>query len=121
MLTVRSGKGKKDRQIPIPKSLINILKCSFSRRKYLFEGRKGHLSQRSVYKIVKKAAKKARIRKNVSPHTLRHSFATHLLESVTNLRYIQKLLGHSKLQTTQIYTKVSKSSLEKIKSPLDSL
>ncbi len=121
MLTVRSGKGKKDRQIPIPKSLIEDLESSFSRKKYLFEGRKGHLSQRSVYKIIKKASKKAKIRKNVSPHTLRHSFATHLLESGTDIRYIQKLLGHSKLQTTQIYTKVSKSSLQKIKSPLDNL
>lgn len=121
VLTVRSGKGKKDRQLPIPKSLIKDLEDSFSRRKYLFEGREGHLNQRSVYNIVKKASKKAKIRKSVSPHTLRHSFATHLLESGTDIRYIQKLLGHSRLQTTQIYTKVSKSSLQKIKSPLDNL
>ena len=121
VLTVRSGKGNKDRQLPIPKSLIDDLRNSITLRKYLFEGRKRHITQKSAYEIVKNASKKAKIIKNVSCHTLRHSFATHLLESGTNIRYIQELLGHSKLQTTQIYTKVSKSSLKKIKSPLDNL
>lgn len=121
ILTVRKGKGNKDRQLPIPESLIDSLKDSITRRKYLFEGRKNHIAQKTAHEIVKKSSRKAKITKKVSCHTLRHSFATHLLESGTNLRYIQKILGHSRLQTTQIYTKVSKSSLEKIKSPLDSL
>ncbi len=121
VLTIRSGKGNKDRQLPIPKSLIDTLRNSISIRKYFFEGRDGHLTQKSAQNIVKDASKKAEILKNVSCHTLRHSFATHLLESGTDIRYIQELLGHSKLQTTQIYTKVSRSSLEKIKSPLDNL
>ena len=121
ILTVRLGKGGKDRQLPIPVSLTEVLKNSIKSKKYLFEGRKGHITQESAEKIVKNASKKSKIMKNVSCHTLRHSFATHLLESGTDIRYIQELLGHSRLQTTQIYTKVSKSSLEKIKSPLDNL
>ena len=121
ILTVREGKGSKDRQLPIPKSLIEPIRSSITLRKYLFEGRNTHITQKSAHEIVKKASGKAKIIKKVSCHTLRHSFATHLLESGTDIRYIQTLLGHKKLQTTQIYTQVSKSSLERIKSPLDDL
>lgn len=116
VLTVRSGKGRKDRQLPIPKSLINDLISSITMRKYLFEGTGGYLTQKSAYDIVKNTSKKAKILKNVSCHTLRHSFATHLLESGTDIRYIQELLGHKRLQTTQIYTKVSKTQISRIKS-----
>ena len=91
------------------------------RNSYLFTSRdgKGHWHVMSAEKAIKDAAKKAGIDKNVSAHTLRHSFATHLLEEGTDIRYIQELLGHKRLETTQIYTKVAGSILEGIKNPLD--
>jgi len=82
---------------------------------------KGYLSARSVQKIVLRAAKLAGIKKDISCHNLRHSFATHLLEKGVDIRYIQKLLGHKRLETTQIYTKVSTQKLKEIGSPLDDL
>jgi len=87
---------------------------------YLFtNGRNNRLTETTIQKIVARAAELADIKKNVSPHTLRHSFATHLLENGTDIRYIQELLGHAKLQTTQIYTHVANNNLQNIKSPLD--
>ncbi|WP_252737156.1 tyrosine-type recombinase/integrase, partial [Zobellia galactanivorans] len=89
-------------------------------KEYLFEGRKGgKYSAESIVKIVKEAAKKAGIRQSVTPHTLRHSFATHLLESGVNLRQIQVLLGHSSSKTTEIYTHVTTNTFKSIKNPLD--
>jgi integrase/recombinase XerD len=79
------------------------------------------MSRRNVQKIVNGAAKAAGVTKKVSPHTLRHSFATHLLESGVDIRKIQVLLGHSNLNTTQIYTSVSTTELKKITNPLDEL
>jgi integrase/recombinase XerD len=79
------------------------------------------LTTRNIQKIVKKVREKAGIQKRVTPHTMRHSFATHLLEAGTDIRYIQSLLGHASLNTTQMYAHVSTEQLKKIKSPLDTL
>lgn len=120
------SKGKKDRIFNVPVFLIKELSEQLTNQKeknseYLFTGPKGKLTSRNIQKIVSLAAKRAGISKEIHPHTLRHSFATHLLESGTDIRYIQELLGHSDLSTTQIYTHVSSEQLKKIKSPLDNL
>ena len=81
--------------------------------------RKTKYTTRTVGKIVEYAAKKSGIKKKVTPHSLRHSFATHLLERGTDIRYIKDLLGHSDISTTQIYTKVSNKDISRIKSPID--
>ena len=89
---------------------------------HLFEGQNGgKYSGESVLKLIKNAAKKAKIRKNITPHMFRHSFATHLLETGTDLRYIQVLLGHNSSKTTEIYTRVAINNIKVIKSPFDSL
>ena len=123
MLRVFQGKGKKDRMVILPEKLLPILKKQSEMKQagdYLFtNGRGGRLTEPTIQKVVAKTAELAGIKKNVSPHTLRHSFATHLLEAGTDIRYIQELLGHAKLQTTQIYTHVANNNLQNIKSPLD--
>jgi site-specific recombinase XerD len=95
----------------------------YGRSKWLFPSRdkERHITARTVEKIFSNACKTAEIKKDVTVHALRHSFATHLLESRTDLRYIQELLGHKSSKTTEIYTHVSKREIGKIKSPLDSL
>lgn len=123
---VRMGKGRKDRVFNIPKFLLKKLKSQVQKQKekneeYLFTGPKGRLTDRNIQKIVRLAAKKAEIEKQVHPHTLRHSFATHLLENGVDIRKIQELLGHADLSTTQIYTHVSTEELKKIPSPIDNL
>jgi len=122
---VRSGKGAKDRMILLSDKFVNDLKEYLENRKnkseYIFTGWDEKISPRGVQKVVNNAAKRAGINKPVHVHTLRHSFATHLLESGTDIRKIQVLLGHTNLNTTQIYTSVSKSELKKVKSPLDEL
>lgn len=127
IIRVNLGKGKKDRQTILSKRAIEDLKKFLEIRRndnqYLFTGaqNKSHLSTRSAQKIVLQAAKLADIKKEVSCHSLRHSFATHLLEKGVDIRYIQKLLGHRRLETTQIYTQVSTQKLKQIGSPLDDL
>ncbi len=123
---VVSGKGNKDRIIILSKRWIEDYKVYLSKRKiesdYLFCNGEGKmLSVDTVQKFLKTAARKAEIVKKVSPHTLRHSFATSLLENDVNIRYIQQLLGHANLNTTQIYTKVNTNKLKIIKNPLDNL
>lgn len=123
---VRQAKGKKDRIFNLPKFLLKDLKKQTkkqeeSNQEYLFTGPKGKLTDRNIQKIVRKAAQKAGINKNVHPHTLRHSFATHLLENGIDIRKIQELLGHADLSTTQIYTHISTEELKKIPSPIDNL
>ena len=123
---VRRGKGKKDRVFNIPEFIHEQIKEQAENQRkdnqeFLFTGPKGRISIRNIEKIVKKASERAGINKEVHPHTLRHSFATHLLEDGLDIRYIQALLGHSDLNTTQIYTHISPEELKKIKSPLDIL
>ncbi len=122
ILKVRSGKGSKDRITIISDKIIDILKKYIRNKKendYLFESnRGGRMKERSVQKVFKVSLKKSTLKRNVSCHSLRHSFATHLLESGTDIRYIQELLGHARLETTQVYTKVANNKLKEIKSPL---
>ena len=120
---VRKGKGNKDRIFSISESLCTELKLYFDKHPeniYLFSKDKP-LTTRNIQKIIQKIAKNAGIQKKVTPHTLRHSFATHLLESGTDIRVIQVLLGHSNLSTTQLYAHVSQETIRSIKNPLDSL
>ena len=120
---IREGKGVKDRLTVLSPKLLDLLRVYFRKyrpEEYLFEGPEGGMySASSVRKVLQKAVLRAGIRKKVVPHTLRHSFATHLLENGTNLRYIQSLLGHNNPKTTEIYTHVSSKSLNEVKSPLD--
>ena len=124
LIHVRLAKGKKDRFVKIPSSVKNELKnySKLTEGNILFRSnRGGKLTKDTIQKIVQGSAKKARIEKRVYPHLLRHSFATHLLERGTDLRIIQKLLGHSDIKTTQIYTRISQASIKNVKSPLDYL
>jgi len=124
LIKINLAKGKKDRFVKIPESLKEELKSYYkiSNSRYLFpSNRGGKLTTATIQAIIKNASKKAKIKKRVYPHLLRHSFATHLLENGTDLRIIQKLLGHSDIKTTQIYTQISQASIKKIKSPLDNL
>mgnify|MGYP001948626655 CR=1 FL=1 len=123
---VISGKGKKDRNIILSKRLVENVQEYVATRKreseYLFTGNNNkHLSVRMAQKIVSEMAQKAGIKKRVFCHALRSSFATHLLEDGVDIRYIQSLLGHSSISTTERYTKVSTEQLKKIRSPLDRL
>lgn len=120
---VRQGKGNKDRLFQISESLSKQLLRYLSKHsdnKYLFAEQEP-MSKRNVQSIVTRTAKKAGINKKVSPHTLRHSFATHLLENGANLLVIQQLLGHENIETTKIYTHISQDQLTGVKNPLDML
>lgn len=122
---VRAAKGQKDRMTILSTSLLDTLRAYYMKYKpvtYLFESPEGlPYSASSVRKILKRGLKKAKIDKPATIHTLRHSFATHLLENGTNLRYIQTLLGHNSAKTTQIYTHVCSHRLSDVTSPLDTL
>ncbi|HLD58398.1 MAG TPA: site-specific tyrosine recombinase/integron integrase [archaeon] len=123
---VRGGKGNKDRIVILSKDWIKKYKKYLAKRKikspFVFAKKNSQpFSTDAVQRLVKKSAKRAGIQKKVTPHTLRHSHATHLLEAGENIRTIQELLGHSSLATTQIYTHVSLENLKKVKSPLDRL
>lgn len=119
---IKSAKGKKDRISIIPKTLKTGLQNQMVGKKtgeYVFESiRRGKLTSRTAQIIFSKALKKVGIKKNATFHSLRHSFATHLLENGVDVRYVQELLGHSNIRTTQMYTKVTNPKLKRIKSPL---
>lgn len=124
VIHIKNAKGRKDRITLLAENLKVILKeyiRDYRPDKWLFAGQEpgSHISIRSVQKMFENAVAKSSINKEVSVHSLRHSFATHLLENGTDIRYIQELLGHQHTKTTMIYTKVSNSALRKIKSPLD--
>ncbi|TCX54619.1 recombinase XerC [Dehalobacter sp. 12DCB1] len=126
LIHIRQAKGRKDRYSILSEITLNILRKyvrEYKVKDWLFKGGNegSHLSERSVQNIFKEACTKANIKKDVSVHSLRHSFATHLLEGGTDLRYIQELLGHKNSKTTEIYTHVSQRDLAKIHSPIDAL
>jgi integrase/recombinase XerD len=122
---IARAKGKKDRYANLPESILEQLRVYFlayKPKKFLFEGQYGEqYSTRSIQQAFKMAMLKAKINKDVGIHGLRHSFATHLLESGTDIRFIQELLGHNDIKTTLRYTHVSEKSIKNIKSPLDNL
>ena len=125
MIRIRGGKGKKDRITLLSVRLLSILRDyyrMYQPKEYLFTGQMGgKYSARSAQMILKQASRKAGITRHVTLHTLRHSFATHLLENGTDLRYIQSLLGHASPKTTQIYTHITTRGFDQIKNPLDNL
>lgn len=129
VITVRDGKGKKDRVTVLPESLLVTLRSYYRKARvkpvtYLFpkkDDRFSPFSKRQTQSFIHNAGLKAGISKSVTPHILRHSFATHLLESGVNLRKIQVILGHRSLQTTAVYTHLTKDFLSEVKSPLDTM
>jgi integrase/recombinase XerD len=122
---VEQSKGKKDRYTLLVSKILEILRkyvAGYKPKEWLFEGAKGeNYSQKGIQSILKKSVGKVGIKKHIIVHTLRHSFATHLLEAGTDLRYIQSLLGHSNSKTNEIYTHITTKGFDQIKSPLDNL
>lgn len=123
---VRHGKGNKDRLFIIANAikdelLIHIKENNLGSEDYLFESYNGHISARTIQNIIKKATKKAKIPKNVHPHTLRHSFSTHLIEDGYDIISLQSLLGHNSAQTTMMYVHMASHRLISVKSPIDRL
>jgi site-specific recombinase XerD len=129
VIRVRGGKGRKDREVMLSEKLLEALRDHWRRHKpkeWLFPGGRWHNSNEPIttkvaWQACQRAAKRAGLEKRVHPHTLRHCFATHLLENGADLRTIQMLLGHSDLEETTVYLHVSKRHLQATPSPLDKL
>lgn len=126
ILIIKQAKGKKDRIVPLSDKILALLReyyKAYKPKAYLFEGQNAGQAydDRSLQQVLKQAIQKVGITKPVTLHWLRHSYATHLLENGTDLRYIQELLGHNSSKTTEIYTHVSTKSIQNIKSPFDDL
>lgn len=125
VIRIRHSKGAKDREIPLSQTALHQIRTYYKQYKpeeYLFEGQfGGAYSTRSIQTLFKKALAENKITKNATVHTLRHSYATHLLEAGTDLRIIQELLGHKSSKTTEIYTHVSQQTKQKVPNPLDQL
>lgn len=126
LIIIRQAKGKKDRVVPLSIKILSMLRdyfVAYKPKEWLFEGQNGvgQYDERSLADVLKQALEKSNIKKPVTLHWLRHSYATHLLENGTDLRYIQEILGHSRSTTTEIYTHVSNKSIQKIISPFDTL
>ena len=122
---IKHSKGARDRNIPLSKNILNLLRKyykEYNPKDFLFSWQWwGSYSETSIQNILKKASKKVKINKRVTPHTLRHSYATHLLENWVDIRIIQELLWHKNIKTTQIYTHITTPSLKKIENPFDKL
>ena len=126
LIMIKQSKGRKDRFVTLPELLFSRLKGYIEIRAdenpYVFDSNRGsHLTTKSVQLIVQNAAKKTKISKQIHVHTLRHSDATHLLEQGTDLRIIQRLIGHSSVRTTEIYTHISNQLIKNVVCPLDCL
>lgn len=126
LIKVRKAKGSKDRYVPLSHAALRILRIYWKTQPsngWLFPGQKPgrHLTARTVQNALANARRRSGIRKRFTMHTLRHSFATHMLEDGTDLRYVQEFLGHSKPETTMIYTHITQKNSARIRSPLDNL
>jgi len=122
VVRIKGAKGKKDRISVLPEKLQNDLRNIIAGKDdgdFVFpSSRRGKLTTTSLQKMFRKSLSKAKVNKPATFHSLRHSFATHLLENGTDVRYVQELLGHSNIRTTQVYTQVTNPKLKNIKSPL---
>ncbi len=126
VIVVRQSKGRKDRIVPLSEKILLLLReyyAAYKPKHWVFEGQngQGQYDESSLAAVLKQAVEKSKINKPVTLHWLRHSYATHLLESGTDLRYIQEILGHSRSTITEIYTHVSNKSIQRVVSPFDSL